>query len=32
MKRYRNRSGKSGVARDEAGDGFIRGRVVKDGP
>ena len=31
MKPYRNRSGKSGVAAYESGEGFIRVRFVHDG-
>jgi len=31
MKRYHNRSGKSGVASYEAGDGFIRVRFMNNG-
>ena len=31
MKPYRNRSGKSGVAAYESGEGFIRVRFIHDG-
>jgi hypothetical protein len=31
MKPYRNRSGRSGVAAYDSGDGFIRVRFVRDG-